>query len=47
LDEKYHDAEPMVAISVIENEITYLESRCKSMNPSDDREYFEAKLEIL
>ena len=37
----------MVAISVIENEITYIESMCKSMSPSGELEYFQDKLEIL
>lgn len=37
----------MCAISVIENEVTFLQAMVKKMPQGDEREFFEAKMESL
>jgi hypothetical protein len=46
LEEYYHEADPMCAISVIEHEISYLQLMCKKLK-GDDLDFFKSKIESL
>ena len=46
LEEYYHEADPMCAISVIEHEISYLQLMCKKFK-GDDLDFFKSKIESL
>lgn len=47
LEDKYHDVDAMCAISVIENEITYLKSVAQKMPKGDEKSYYLSKIESL
>ena len=48
LEDKYHDPDTMVSMSVIEHEVKYLEVMLiKYKNKPDEKEFFEMRMESL
>jgi len=48
LEDKYHDPDSMVSMSVIENEIEYLKLLLiKYKNKPEEKEFFEMRIESL
>jgi hypothetical protein len=47
LEDKYHDADEMCAVSVFEYEITYLTEFCEKIKSSEDKDFYTTKIESL
>lgn len=47
LEDKYHDADEMCAVSVLDYEITYLTEFSEKIKSSEDKDFYTTKIDSL